>query len=214
MLKIVLALVALCSVSVVMADVLDTGTNFASDINNIDFANVLGGPMSAVVTAQIAATKATMNFVNKVGFITAADGTKTVLLMQFQYVQQANNGTSYIRGMEIPFLYIVPIPYLTFSALYVDFNMKLNAIADQSTTDTLGIQGAVHGSLDIPVVNVALSGSVGYQKTETTGVHIERQYSMRVTMTGSQTQQPPGMSKMLELFDTIVAMDLPVAEAS
>jgi hypothetical protein len=43
-------------------------TNFSSELNNIDFQKMIGGPLQACVNAQVASSLATVDFINSVGF--------------------------------------------------------------------------------------------------------------------------------------------------
>ena len=43
-------------------------TDFTSELNNIDFKKMIGGPLQAAVDAQVASALATVDFIQKVGF--------------------------------------------------------------------------------------------------------------------------------------------------
>lgn len=69
----------------------------------------VAGPLVAVVNAQAAAAMNTVDFVNSVGF----DENGTAITVEFSYnTTNSTSGETITNVIEVPFLTIVPIPYI------------------------------------------------------------------------------------------------------
>jgi hypothetical protein len=92
---------------------------FPQELNSIDFESILGGPLNAVVEAQAQAARTTAEFINDLGF-TTKNGEKHVIMVSFVYEKFVNNTFSNF-SMTLPFLTLVPIPYIEIHEFVLNF---------------------------------------------------------------------------------------------
>jgi len=199
----------MCLVALVpnAASINSSGAGFASEIGNLNFANIIGGPLTAVVNAQAQAAATTVNFIESVGFTQAdSDSPLELLTADFNY-NTTINGTVVTRSMSVPFLYLVPIPFLQFDSVNLDFAVKLNSVDTGSTSNSQTSTQSFSGSIGFLFASVSMSGSVTTQQSTKTSVKVTRDYSLNIQVAGSQAAMPGGMQRMLDLFEAIIIQD-------
>jgi Protein of unknown function (DUF2589) len=107
--------------------------DLVSELNNIDFRKMIGGPLQAVVDAQVASSLATVNFINSVGFTTDPNtGKKELVMVDFSHSRKdvKADGTADDKtiNVKVPLLAMLPIPSLRIEHATIDFNVKLNSV--------------------------------------------------------------------------------------
>ena len=71
------------------------------------------GPLTAIINAQAAAAISTVQFINAVGF----DANRNAINVKFSYnVTNSTTGVRTENTISVPFLTIVPIPFIRVSA--------------------------------------------------------------------------------------------------
>ena len=77
---------------------------------------MFAGPLTAVIDAQAQAAISTVEFINAVGF----DENRNAINVQFSYnVTNITTGEQYENTISVPFLTIVPIPFIRVSCACV-----------------------------------------------------------------------------------------------
>lgn len=175
--------------------------DFVSELNNIDFRKMIGGPLQAVIDAQVASSIATVNFINSVGFTTDPTTNKKELVMvDFSHerkdVKEDGTETSKQIAVKVPLLAMLPIPSLRIEQAVIDFNVKLNSVASASVSDELGIKAEVGGGFG--PINFKVSAS--YQRKTSSNVEVKKEYALNVNVKVSQDEIPPGLEKLLNLL--------------
>jgi len=197
------------------ASVHGSGENFGSELGNLDFARIIGGPLNAVVKAQAKAAATTVAFIRAIGFTQESDD-EPMTLVEADFIYTTNiNGTVEDRVMSVPFLYIVPIPFLQFDSVTVDFAVKLNSVDTSNKTNGVSSTtnwAASAGGWFSPSID--MSGSVTTQYSSTTSTKVSREYSLNIQVHGSQAAMPGGMARMLDLFESIVQQDAAPIDSS
>jgi hypothetical protein len=176
-------------------------TDLTSELNNIDFKKMIGGPLQAAVDAQVASSLATVAFINQVGFTAAENGGKRELVMvDFSHtrndVDAEGETVSKDIHIKVPLLAMLPIPSLRIEHVIVDFNAKLNSVESSSVSDDLKIGAEVGGGWG--AVNFKVSAS--YQRKSTTNVEIKKEYSLNVNVKAVQDEIPAGLEKILGML--------------
>jgi len=189
------------------ADVNAAGAGFANELSNMNFNQIIGGPMSAIVQAQIMSAKATTDFIQAIGFETDESGNSKVINILFQY-NQTVNGSLVTKAMEVPFLYLVPIPFIEVNHLTLDFSVKLNSVASEQTSNSLSVAVSVTGGANWGVASVSMTASVAVQSSTKTSATVKRDFSLAVHVDGGSAEMPGGMSRILSLFETIIRQDI------
>ncbi|MBS1570894.1 MAG: DUF2589 domain-containing protein [Bacteroidetes bacterium] len=200
-------------------DVADAATaNFATELGSIDFAKIIGGPLDACVRAQATASISTVNFINNVGFETDAGGNKTLRMAEFKYKKNAPNPnfdntkpvspanpltTLQDVNITVPFIALLNIPSIRIESCDIDFNVKLNSTFTETTkTDFNFVSGASGGTggLASLFAKASFKVEISVKRSTTTGIRVEKEYSLGVKVRATNDEMPAGLEKVLGLL--------------
>jgi hypothetical protein len=172
-------------------------TNFTSELNNIPFRAMIGGPLQAAVDAQVASSLATIDFINRVGFTDPAAGKRELVMVDFSHtrkdVDADGKEVSKEVALRVPLLAMLPIPSLRIEHVIIDFNAKLNSVETSTVSDKLGVEAAVKAGWG----PVSFKVSASYQRQSTTGVEVKKEYALQVNVKAVQDEIPAGLEKIL-----------------
>jgi hypothetical protein len=175
-------------------------TDLVSELNNIDFRKMIGGPLQAAVDAQVASSLATVDFINKVGFKGEGDDRELVMV---DFSHKRNNGkkadgTDDIKdvAIRVPLLAMLPIPSLRIEHVIIDFNVKLNSVESSSTSTDLGVNAEVKGGWG----PVSFKVSASFQRKTATNVEVKKEYALNVNVKAVQDEIPAGLEKILGML--------------
>ena len=175
-------------------------TNLTSARNNIDLKKMLGGPLQAVVEAQVASALATVNFINTVGFTDDGNGKKELVMVDFTHtrkdVDADGKPVEKDVNIKIPLLAMLPIPSLRIEHAIIDFNVKLNSVETSTVSDQIGVSAEVKGGWG----PVSFKVSASYQRKSTTGVEVKKEYALNVNVKAVQDEMPAGLEKILGML--------------
>lgn len=172
-------------------------SDFAAELGSIDFENLIGGPLNACVTAQANASMATVKFIQDVGFV---DG--DLRMVDFKYkkdVPDPDNPGSTLKEdvtLSVPFVSVLNIPSLRIETCEVDFNVKLNSVYTKDVSSEFGIDASVSGGFG----PVKFKVSASYKRSSSTGVKVEKEYTMGVKVVATNDQMPGGLEKVLGIL--------------
>jgi hypothetical protein len=178
--------------------------DFAAELGSIDFAKIIGGPLDACVKAQNNASISTVSFINEVGFVGAGPN-KELRMVDFSYKKTvpdtsegAAEGATTEKNVEltVPFVSILNIPSLRIETCEVDFNVKLNSTYTKDTSSEFGIDAGVSGGWGPVKFNV----DVSYKRTSSTGIKVEKEYSLGVKVKATNDEMPAGLEKVLGIM--------------
>jgi len=175
---------------------LANGQDFGSNLANLDFANIIGGPMQAVIDAQNLAARTTVEFVNECAF----NADQTLRMVDFGYTKTVN-GTSVDTHLSVPFLTILPIPFIEIESTEIELNIKMNSAASQTSSTAVGVSLSV--SRGFPF-GVKFSASVQFQAKTSDDLEVKKQYSMKVYVKARQVSAPPGMVRIMDWMEKII----------
>ena len=174
-------------------------TNFTSELNNIDFRKMIGGPLQAAVDAQVASSLATIDFINKVGFSGEGDS-RELVMVDFSHKRKDvdSTGAEVTKdvALRVPLLAMLPIPSLRIEQVVIDFNVKLNSVESSSTSDALGVDAEVKAGWG----PVSFKVSASYQRKTATNVEVKKEYALNVNVKAVQDEMPPGLEKVLGML--------------
>ncbi len=172
-------------------------TNFTSELNNIPFRAMIGGPLQAAVDAQVASSLATIDFINRVGFTDPAAGKRELVMVDFSHtrkdVDADGKEVSKEVALRVPLLAMLPIPSLRIEHVIIDFNAKLNSVETSTVSDKLGVEAEVKAGWG----PVSFKVSASYQRQSTTGVEVKKEYALQVNVKAVQDEIPAGLEKIL-----------------
>jgi hypothetical protein len=175
-------------------------TNLTSELNNIDFRKMIGGPLQACVDAQVASSLATVDFINKVGFTTDANGKKELVMVDFSHsrkdVDDQGKAVTKDVNIKVPLLAMLPIPSLRIEHAIIVFNVKLNSVETSDVSDKLGINVSASGGFG----PVSFKVSASYTRQSSTGVKVEKEYALNINVKCVQDEIPAGLEKILNML--------------
>jgi len=178
-------------------------TDLVKELNNIDFAKLVGAPLQAAVDAQAAASISSIDFIKEVGFEQDENGNPTaVRYVDFVYdektgeVDEQGNEKTVQKNLKVPLLSMVTIPSLRIETVDVNFNAKLNSVESRNVSNKLGINASARGGFG----PVKFKVSASYQRSSSTGVKVEKQYTMNVKVKATQDEMPAGLEMILNLL--------------
>ncbi|MEO3814133.1 DUF2589 domain-containing protein [Sphaerisporangium sp. B11E5] len=212
---------AVASAAEAPVDVMSTpSTDFSSDLNNIDFRKMIGGPLQAAVDAQVASAMAAVDFITKVGFSDPkppAGGTgggtggggaehkpdlskRELVMVDFSHTRTdvGPDGKDVLRTthVRVPLLAMLPIPSLRIEHVVVDFNVKLNSVESASVSDDLGVGAEAGGGFG--PVNFKVSAT--YQRKTASNVEVKKEYALNVNVKAVQDELPAGLEKVIGML--------------
>ncbi len=184
-----------------------SSANFAAELGSIDFATIIGGPLDACVTAQTNASISTVSFINDVGFEEETGGTKKLRMADFKYKKNVPN-PAYEEGgtqpktiqedteISVPFIALLNIPSFRIESCEIDFNVKLNSTYTKDVSSEFGVNAGASGGFG----PVKFKVDVSYKRSSSTGVKIEKEYSLGVKVRATNDEMPAGLEKVLGLL--------------
>lgn len=189
--------------------------DFAAELGGTNFSNIIGGPLNACVQAQSNASIATVSFINEVGFELTdpanAASPKKLRMAEFKYKKNipnpdfkedepvsASNPKTIPDDVEIlvPFIALLNVPSFRIETCEVDFNVKLNSTYTKDVSDEFGIKAGASGKFGPVKFNV----DVSYKRSSSTGIKVEKEYSLGVKVRATNDEMPAGLEKVLGLL--------------
>ncbi len=199
-----------------------------SILSNLDFSNMIGGPLEAAVEAQTASAFSTLEFISQIGFTgvtaetenlepqTTKKNTKVHELGNVRYVkfsyELAAEGTS--KGaIEVPLLTVVPVPYLSIRTLDIDFRAKIVDIFSDKVSSSRsnanhyssnrssggGLIGWIYGGNSRRSRYTSSYSSQGKKSTESSQ---EAEYHLSVKVHAENLDMPTGLSRILGILES------------
>jgi hypothetical protein len=192
---------------------MDPGQELAS----LDFENLIGGPLIAVVHAQAQAAMATVNFIKQVGFKPPSGGTQTTTeqttgepaTISFSYkkmVPKADGSGEEEKSanLTVPFLSMLPIPYLRIEETEIDFLAKINSVQFRQVDTNLAVTGELEAKAGWLWGSARLKVTTTYQRQTKEGQTVTRDYSMNVKVKAVQEEMPGGLDRLISLLESLI----------
>lgn len=192
-----------------------------SELSEIDFVGLIGGPLSAVIGAQVMSALATVDFILKVGCYAPKDNanadptTSSAAPVELKYVSfnyQKNVGsdattgtTAGVKGtstqnrvLTVPFLAILPIPNLEIEDVTISFNAQIGGF--NVAANNLKTQTTATGGYASPAVK--MDASFSRQTDSTSDSSDGRDFSLTVVVRARQAPMPAGLARVLDMLET------------
>lgn len=187
------------------------------ELASLDFENLIGGPLIAVVRAQTQAAMATVDFIKKVGFKPAtgpqdptAQATGEPAMIDFKYIKSMPKADK--SGFEdkqatltVPFLTILPIPNLRIEEVFIEFLAKINSTQYQQTDTSLNVTAELEAKAGWLFGSARLKVNTSFQRNTKEGSTVTRDYSMTVRVKAVQEEMPAGMDRMLGILQGLIS---------
>lgn len=196
-----------------------SSAEFAAELGAIDFAKIIGGPLDACVKAQSNASVATVSFINEVAFENSETNPdqKKLRMAEFNYTKKVPN-PDYINEQEtpgvsptideekkisVPFIAILNVPSFRIETCEIDFNVKLKSTYTSNINSEFGMKtnfSTGSGGLTSLFAKVSFNTEIAFKRTTSTGIKVEKEYSLSVRVKASNDEMPGGLEKVLGLL--------------
>ena len=170
------------------------------ELATLDFANLIGGPLNAVVQAQAKAAITTANFINEVGFKTN-NGKKEPVNMTFKYSRRNDNGNNQNFELTVPLITILPVPYITVNEAEIEFNAKITSVNESTAIDKVDHETEFSAGRDWWFVSAKVQSKTSYQRNTAASGREERTFDMHVRVKARNQDMPAGTERLLTILE-------------
>jgi len=178
--------------------------NFGAELANLDFKNIIGGPLQAVITSQALSSKTTTDFINDVGLYDD-NGRKTVRMVNFDYAKfNTNTSTLQNYSLSIPFIMLLPVPYIEVTTMTIDLNVKLNSVQSVTSGSTFSTYGEVSGGAHWFFGSVNFKAGFSTSSSSSYTGTTEREYDLSVHVQAGQANMPAGTQRVLDMLEATI----------
>ena len=191
------------------------------ELSSINFQSMIGGPLLAVIKAQAQAAQTSVDFIKSVGF-NAPDaenpGQPTMVTFSYDKIIESKGADGKIIQtptpfkLTVPILTMLPIPYIRVEEVTIDFNAKINSVAETTSTQSSELAASLAVKGGWGPVSAELKCSYSNKKTSSATEKIERTYSLAIHVRAVQDELPAGMEKLLGILENNIK-DVPATPA-
>ena len=184
------------------------------ELSALDFGNIIGGPLIAVINAQAAAAITTTNFIQKFAFVPNRNPPQ-LAAVTFDFSQVIGPGlksaglTSDVTSISVPLLTIIPIPFIRIEDMSINFNVSLHSVSTTSFSNDFAFSLGASGSYFGCGMAVSVTDKNTYQNSSV----VDDTYSLEVTVHAVQDQMPGGMANVLGIFSNIIQSQASLIQA-
>ena len=180
------------------------------ELANLDFESMIGGPLSAVVRAQAQSAVTSVDFIKAVGF----DDDEKPQMVTFKYDKQVEtfDDQGNVTGSEtkphsltVPFLTMLPIPFIRVEETTIDFNAKINSMQERNATSEQGLGVELKAKAGWGWGSARLKVNYSQKKTTSSKSKTERTYSMSVHVRAVQDELPAGTERLLGILENSIS---------
>ncbi len=170
------------------------------ELATLDFGNLIGGPLNAVVEAQAKSAITTANFIKEVAF----DKEGKVVNVDFKYSRKNDDGKDQEFTLTVPFLTMIPIPYISVKSAIVEFNAKITSTTESKSESNFNTENTLSVSSGW-FVSAKLQSKVSYQKSSSATDKEERTYDMHVKVEAENADMPAGTERILTILEQSIS---------
>ncbi|MTI81112.1 MAG: DUF2589 domain-containing protein [Firmicutes bacterium] len=180
------------------------------ELNSIDFDQMIGGPLVAVIKAQAQSAQTSVDFIKSVGFTyDETEQTREPNMVSFHYEKavedEGNNGGTSIHTfkLDVPLLTMLPVPYIRVEEVTIDFNAKINSVEETTIGSTSSFSSSFDGSAGWGwgLYSAKLKTSYSNRRSYRADQKTERNYSMNVHVRAVQDEIPAGVDRLLSILE-------------
>lgn len=193
-------------------------SDYGKELASLDFKNLIGGPLSAVVEAQAMAAESTVNFIKNMGF----DQEGNPQYVTFKYQKSATQAEGEAKQsdqnemmeMQVPFLTLIPIPFIRVDEATIDFNAKINAINYSNKTSDHKFEAGSDRRKGFIGRLLGIKASYSYKSTTNSGNRVERTFTLAIHVRAVQDEMPGGMEKILGILESSIRDNMVTRQAA
>ena len=160
------------------------------------FSEIIGGPLNAIIEAQIKASNGMARFFLNVGFIEDKDGIKRAVSVDFQHTVKRSDGSEEIETITMPLITMIPIPNMQI----IDGKISLDVEVSQSAEfkDNIDAGGELEGKVGWGPFSVSMKAKASYSKENTRKT--DTRAKQHIELNVGQCPLPEGFNLLMERF--------------
>jgi len=175
--------------------------NLLGDLQDLDFRNILGGPLQAIMDAQQIASRAAIEYINDVAFfIDPATGRQNIKTVNYEIERLSSNGTSQISTLVLPLLMLTPVPFLEIATVEIEFTVKLNSVSTTTHSSSFEFQSGAG-------LGASFKASVSSQSSSSSSQQVKQDYSLVVKVGCKQAEAPQGFQRVMDWMERMINED-------
>ena len=199
-------------------------TRAVEELSQIPFSHLIGAPLKASIESQALAAQSTIEFIQKVGFKQTNQAPADLLLntpatdadageirsVTFKYTKRDANEQDQNFSLTVPFLTIVPIPYIRIDEVNINFSCKLTDQIERNTSQSSSFKldstvGGGYSAWWSPVkFDFRVNATYNTASATSERVTSTREYNMQVTVRAVQDELPAGLAKILSILENAI----------
>ncbi len=170
------------------------------ELASLDFANLIGGPLNAIVESQAKSAISTANFIKEVGF----DKDGKVVNVDFTYNRKNDDGSDQEFTLTLPFITMLPVPYITIKNAVIEFNAKITSTTESNTSSNFQQQVDASAGGGFWFASAKVTSKTSYQRTTASSDKEERTFDMHVRVEAANQDMPAGTERILTLLENSI----------
>lgn len=179
------------------------------ELASLDFESMIGGPLNAVIKAQAQSAVTSVDFIKAVGFDTDDSGNITgPTMVTFKYSKpvEAADGTTTVEdfSLTVPFLTMLPVPFIRVEETTIDFNAKITAVRKSMVKSEHGLDAELKAKAGWGWGSASLKVNYSYKRSTSSSQKVERTYSMAVHVRAVQDELPAGTERLLGILENSI----------
>ena len=187
------------------------------DLRSLPLFEIIGAPLVAVVQAETQAMRATVEYIQRVGFSEPGDSAKDnfgkLRMAEFRYVKPDASGMPAEFLAQVPVLSLVPIPGVRVKTAKISFAAKITDVYSEETgsgsasksisRDSEVVASARLGQWLKPTIT-QFRGSLAPAPRKTTD-QVRGSYELNIEIELEQMPIAPGLEKLLHTLDQAIS---------
>lgn len=174
---------------------IDTGL-IGSVINALPIDRMIAGPLMAMMTAQIRASKQYADFL-----LTVCIKDGKAISIEFDYDQTLVDGQGTVTGLEtrrvrIPLLAAITHPNICIEEGTIDFELEISQSEEIHTDDAA--EGSLEAKIGWGMFSVKVNGKVSHHKEQTRKTDTRAKYSIHVS--AKREGAPEGLMRVIDFL--------------
>ncbi|GIU70952.1 MAG: hypothetical protein KatS3mg003_0431 [Candidatus Nitrosocaldaceae archaeon] len=175
--------------------------NIPAELAALPMDVLIGAPLEAAIKAQAQAAMTTVDFIQDVGL--DGDDVKNVTFKFKRKVIDPNTGdiTDEDTSLEVPFLTILPIPYIRIKDMTIHFNFTIKTSTSKDVSHKFNISTEAKAKWFFG--SAKMNASYGFKKQVRSTV--DRSAELDITVNAVQDEMPEGLRTTLSLLKEAIA---------
>ena len=106
--------------------------------------------------------------------------------------------------LSVPFLTMLPIPFIRIEETTIDFNAKINSVQEATSTSSHGLDANLKAKAGWGWGSAKLKVNYSYKRSTSSNSKVERTYSMAVHVRAVQDELPAGTERLLSILEGVI----------